>query len=186
MPVRRLTVLPLALALLSLALPAAATAATAASQVTAARYQAPDGTIFKVTADRALNEGRATFAMRITPANGAANPYGPGDLISDSQLKLAGKVPLRVGSGLACGDPGISVAYGTVARKARRVVARLRDGTKLRLTRSEPPAAWKLDGWVIAGIANSRSPVVHIDAYTAAGKRIAFATFPGVTGCSSR
>lgn len=183
MLVRRHPVVPLALAALTLAFPAAA---TAASHVTAARYQAPDGTIFKVTADRALSRGLATFAMRITPPDGAANPYGSGDLISDAQLKLAGKVPLRVGSGLACGDPGISAAYGTVARTAKRVTATLRNGKKLRLSRSEPPATWKFGGWVIAGIANSRSPIVHVDAYTAAGKRIAFATFPGVTGCSSR
>ena len=167
-----------------LALPAIALAAT--SYVTALRYEAPDGTVFKVTADKKLASGEAAFDLRIYPVDGTQSPYGDSDRVTGAQLKLAGKVPLRMGSGLACADPGISTAYGTVIRRAKRVTATLQNGKRLRLTRSEPPKAWGLHGWVVAGIANTHSPITEVDAYDKAGKRIAYAKFGNVKGCSKR
>jgi hypothetical protein len=179
---RRRLALVLALAAVLLAVPAVA---LAASRLTAARYGAPDGTIFKVTADRSPTAARlARFALRITPPVGATSPYGAAEHVTTADLRRAGtNVPLRVGSALACADPGVSTAYGTVIRRAKRVTATLQDGTRLRLSRTEPPAAWGLHGWVVAGIANSHSPVVEVDASDTHGKRVAYAKFQNVSGC---
>src|SRR3954447_23088226 len=119
-----------------LALPAAALAATT---VTGARYEAPDGTIFRVTASKKLPGGAPRFDLKSTA--GATTT-----VVTSADIKPANGKPLRVGSARACDAPAVSVAYGTVAAAAKRVTATLVDGTKLRLSRTTPPAAWRYDG----------------------------------------
>ena len=168
---RRRAVLTILIALL--ALPAVALAATT---VTGARYEAPDGTIFRVTASKKLAHGAARFELKATAA-------GTTDVVTSADIRPANGKPLRVGSSLACDDPGVSVAYGTVAAAAKRVVATLVDGTKLRLSRTQPPAAWRYDGWFVAGIANSQSPVKRVDIYGRQGKHLSIAKFSSPEGC---
>jgi hypothetical protein len=165
------TVLATLLALL--VVPAVALAATT---LTAARYEAPDGTVFRVTVGKALTHGKARYHLEVT-ADGST------DVVTTSDIAPAREKPLRVGSSLACDDPGVSVAYGTVARAAKRVVATLVDGTKLRLSRLDPPKRWRFDGYIVAGVANSQSPVERVDVTGKGGKRLSFAKFTAPEGC---
>jgi hypothetical protein len=164
------------LALIVTALLAVPAVALAASTVTAASYEAPDGTIFRVVAGAKLTDGAARYELKATAA-------GTTKVVTSADIKPARTKPLRVGSSLACADPGVSTAYGTVAREAKRVVATLVDGTKLRLSRTEPPSAWKYDGWLVAGIANSHSPVARVDVFAKSGKRLSIAKFSSPEGC---
>jgi hypothetical protein len=167
---------PALLAVLVTVLLAVPAVALAASTVTAARYEAPDGTVFRVVAGTKLSGGAARYELKVTAG-------GTTEVVTSNEIKPARTKPLRIGSSLACDDPGVSTAYGTVAREAKRVVATLVDGTKVPLSRSKPPAAWKFGGWVVAGIANSQSPVARVDTFAKSGKRLSIAKFSAPESC---
>ena len=163
--------------------PGAATAAAAPLVVD--RFQARDGTAFTLSARSALaRDERAVFTVHADPPEGSTSPYatqrGP---VSRARLRLARRQFLVVGSALACSAPGATAVYGTVVRRAARVVARLQGGRTVRLSRKRAPRAWNFNGWVVGAIAGARRPVLAVDAFDAAGARIARAAFDAPQGC---
>jgi hypothetical protein len=167
--------------------PAAATAA--ADPLVVDRFTAGDGTAFTLTAGSALAGGkgakaRAVFTVDADAPEGSTSPYatqkGP---VSRARLRLAGRQFVVVGSALACSAPGVTSVYGTVIRRAKRVVARLEGGRKVKLARKKAPTAWRFDGWVVGGLVGVRRPVLDVRAYDAAGARIARAVFDSPQGC---
>ena len=163
--------------------PAAATAA--ADPLVVDRFEARDGTAFTLFARSALaRDGRAVFTVDADPPKGAASPYatqrGP---VSRARLRLAGRQFVVVGSALACSPPGATAVYGTVVRRAARVVARLKGGRRVRLSRKRAPQAWDFDGWVVGAVVGARRPVMAVDAFDAGGARIARAAFDAPQGC---
>jgi hypothetical protein len=170
---QRSRTIPIALLVALLAVPAVALAAT---KVTLARYGAADGSVFKVRTSSTLSHGAASFALQQT-SDGKTKTF------TQTHVKPARNLVLRVGSALACGSPGVSVAYGSVSSNTKKVVATLVGGDKLRLSRSAAPKAWNFDGYAAAGIANSQLPVKRVDAYGADGKKLASAKFSSPQGC---
>jgi hypothetical protein len=167
--------------------PAAATAAAAPLVVD--RFEAADDTAFVLSARASLAGGegpaaRAVFRLDADAPEGSSSPYATQEeQVSRARLRLAGRRLLVVGSALACGRPGATAVYGTVVRRAARVVARLQGGRRVRLSRKRAPRAWDYDGWVVGAVVGVRRPVTAVDAFNAAGDRIARAAFDAPQDC---
>jgi hypothetical protein len=153
--------------------------AAAPAPLTLASRTASDGTVYTLTVDRALTRKQAAFAFAVQPPAGLGNAtITPGD------LKLADSVhTLRAASSAACGLPGATAVYGTVARGARRVVATLKGGKHVRLHRRHAPRAWSYDGWIVSAIALTREPVQSISTYGRGNRLLVRATFVNPAGC---
>ena len=160
-------------------------AATAAAALVVDRFEAGDGTAFTLSARSALaRDGRAVFTVHAAPPEGSTSPYatqrGP---VSRARLRLAVRQFVVVGSALACSPPGATAVYGTVVRRAARVVARLKGGRRVRLSRKRAPRAWDFNGWVVGAVVGARRPVMAVDAFDATGARIARAAFDAPESC---
>jgi hypothetical protein len=182
-PRRRLTLT----AVLGAALASTALSTAAADPQVTDRLQTGDGTVFTLTAGSSLSgkgaARRATFRFDASPPEGEPNPYGEDGVVRRAALRLAGRQMVVVGSTIGCGDPGASAMYGTVVRRARRVVATLVGGRDVRLVRRKAPKAWKYPGWVVGAVVDVRRAVREVRAYDARDRRIARATFDDPPGC---
>jgi hypothetical protein len=167
--------------------PAAATAVAAPLVVD--RFEAADDTAFTLSARAALAGGegpaaRAVFRLDADAPEDSTSPYatqeGP---VSRARLRLAGRQSVDVRSALSCARPGATAVYGTVVRRAARVVARLKGGRRVRLSRRRAPRAWDFNGWVVGAVVGVRRPVTAVDAFDAAGDRIARAAFDAPQDC---
>lgn len=158
-----------------------------ADPLVAARHEAADGTVFTLTAGSSLTTvrpaNRATFNVDADAEDGARNPYPPEGEVSTTRLRLAGQQYVVVGSSIACGRPGATAIYGTAVKKARRIVATLGNGRKVKLSRHKPPKGWKFRGWVIGAVVGVRQPVTKVAAFDKAGRRIARAEFENPQRC---
>ena len=145
----------------------------------AARH-APDGTAYTLTVARELTRrGRASFAFAVQPPAGAGNTT-----VTPADLQLADPVhSLRAASAAACGLPGATAIYGTVAPGARRVVATLKGGKQVRLHRRHAPKTWHYDGWIVSAVALTRNPVQAISTYGRGNRLLVRATFQNPTSC---
>jgi hypothetical protein len=153
--------------------------APAPAPLTLASRTAPDGTAYTLTVDRTLTRGRAAYAFAVQPPPGAGN-----STVTPGRLKPADRVhTLRAASSAACGLPGATAVYGTVARGARRVVATLKGGKHVRLHRRHAPRAWHYDGWIVSAVALTREPVQSISTYGRGHRLLVRATFVNPAGC---
>ena len=185
MPARR------RLATLALTAVAAATlpAAAQADPLVAGRAETSDGTVFTLTAGSALKgrhgKRRAAFKLDASPPPDVVNPYGDDGVVGTSNLRLAGRQLIVIGSTVGCGKPGATAIYGTAVKRARRVVATLAGGRHVRLKRRRAPRAWHFSGWVLGNVTGVKQSVTEVAAYDRKGKRITRARFEAPAACSS-
>ncbi len=176
---RRLAALALALALLA---PAAADAAP----VRVDRLRHSDGVAFTLRALPKLNaKGEGRFGFTAKPPEGDTGPYGEDGTIDVPPVGLASKPVLLVGTAIACAAPTATAVYGTVRRRARRIVATTVRGRSFRLRRVRAPEPWDFGGRVVGRVVAGRASIARVVAFTGGGRSMVTARFRDPLTCRS-
>ena len=130
--------------------------------------------------------GDARFAFTARPPAGDTGPYSLNGDIGAPAVGLAAKRALLVGTAIGCGPPAATAVFGTVRRRARRVVATTADGDTYRLHRVRAPKRWGFSGWVVGRIIPGQAAVTSVEAFVRGGRRLSRAEFGDPAVCPSR